>query len=266
MTDAAHRALACWALNEDAHFLFPEGDWYWSKHRGRGHYERELERVLRKAAERPYDLIDAGANFGFWSVLASSKPYGRHRAVAIEASRSNFDLLTRNAQANGDRFEALHRAILDVSGARAKLYGEKHYGLSLRADWHVDGAGRQEEVETITLDDVAERYLADRRHPPIVKIDVEGAEIEAIKGASGLIGEGALIIYEDHGKEPSHRISRFVMARNDLAVWYVGRDFQTERITAVDQLGAIKTKPGLGYNFVAYNPSSPWAEIFAGER
>ena len=51
---------------------------------------------------------------------------------------------------------------------------------------------------------------------------------------------GALIIYEDHGKEPSHRISRFVMARNDLAVWYVGRDFQTERITAVDQLEGKK--------------------------
>jgi hypothetical protein len=76
-------------LNDDAVFHFPESDWYWSRFREGGSYESEIDRVLRRAADRPYAFIDAGANFGYWSVLVSSRPYGSHPAVAIEASHDN---------------------------------------------------------------------------------------------------------------------------------------------------------------------------------
>ena len=37
-----------------------------------------------------YTLIDGGANYGYWSVLVSSAPFGKHRAIAIEPSSQNF--------------------------------------------------------------------------------------------------------------------------------------------------------------------------------
>ena len=40
----------------------------------------------------------------------------------------------------------------------------------------------------------AEVYLPSQEHPALIKIDVEGSEIEAIKGARRLIEEGALFI------------------------------------------------------------------------
>lgn len=256
-------------LNEDARFTFPRGDTFWTRKVASGH-EPEIDHFLRRAAERPYVLLDAGANFGYWSILASSGPYGRHAAVAVEASHNNFARLAANAAANGGRFQTLHRALLDVSGKHVNLYGKKHFGLSLRQDWHPEDAGNFEDVETITLDEAANRYFPNRDYPIVIKLDVEGVEVDAIKGGRGLLDEGAVIIYEDHGKDRTHQVSRFVMALNDIAVWYFFLDDQAQgsravRITTLDQVEAIKKNPKLGYNFFAYRQPSPWSSLFEGE-
>jgi FkbM family methyltransferase len=250
-------------MNEDARFLYPKGDPYWSSEIANSTYEPEINWVLLRAAERPYSMIDAGANYGFWSILASSAPYGRHPTVAIEPSRTNFKFLLRNAIANGNRFQTLRRAVLDESGRRVTLYGKRPGGLSLRKDWHPDDIDSFEEnIETITLDAVAERYLPNRRYPALIKLDVEGSEIAGIKGARRLVDEGALTVYEDHGKESTHPVSRFVLSLDGIDIWSVGSDRRATRITAIEQVAAIKTNPRTGYNFFAYRRSSPWSSLF----
>jgi hypothetical protein len=86
---------------------------------GKRLYEPEVDRLLRRAIDRPYVLIDCGANMGYWAT-----------------SRANYEILTLNVGANHGRFVALHRAILDRSGQRVRLYGQRHYGMSVRTDWH----------------------------------------------------------------------------------------------------------------------------------
>src|ERR1700675_3061398 len=72
-------------LNADATFEFPYGDGYWSKLLNRSYrYEDELELLFQDSADVDYTLIDCGANFGYWSVLISSAPYGSHKTIAIE--------------------------------------------------------------------------------------------------------------------------------------------------------------------------------------
>ena len=93
-------------LNSDATFEFPYGDGYWSKLLNRSYnYEDELELLFRDFADVDYTLLDCGANYGYWSVLVSSKPMGSHRAIAIEPSSQNFAKLKNNAEINGNRFE-----------------------------------------------------------------------------------------------------------------------------------------------------------------
>jgi len=97
-------------LNEDAVFEFPYGDGYWSKLLNRGyHYEDELELLFRGAVDVDYTLIDCGANYGYWSVLVSSRPFGSHKVIAIEPSSQNFSKLANNALVNGDRFDVIAR-------------------------------------------------------------------------------------------------------------------------------------------------------------
>jgi hypothetical protein len=137
--------------------------------------------------------------------------------------------------------------------------------MSIRTDWHPDSSAHFEAVETISIDDVAERLLPSRQYPALLKIDVEGAEIEAIKGARTLIQEGALFIFEDHGKEPTHPVSRFVLAQDGIDIWRVGFDQTPFLITTIEQVAAIKQDARMGYNFFAHKKTSPWASIFTGQ-
>ena len=74
-------------------------------------YENELELLFQDSADVDYTLLDCGANYGYWSVLVSSKPFGSHKAIAIEPSGQNFPKLANNAKINGNRFEAMKCAI-----------------------------------------------------------------------------------------------------------------------------------------------------------
>jgi FkbM family methyltransferase len=260
--DALSSSMVTLTLNEDACFLYPENATYWSADVVNGTYEPEIDWLLRRASTQPFAMIDAGANYGFWSILASCEPYGRHSTIAIEPARANYECLLHNAKMNGGRFQTLRRAVLDESGRRLKLYGKKHYGLSLRTDWHPNDVDRFEEVETITLDEVAHKYVPEKPYPVFVKLDIEGAEIEGFKGAHRLIDDGALIVYEDHGKEPTHPVSRYVLSLEDIEVWYVGADKRPTAITTIEQVEAVKIDPMCGYNFFAARRSSPWLSFF----
>src|SRR6185369_6109375 len=99
-------------LNPDAVYEFPYGDGYWSKLLNRTfRYENELELLFQDSADVDYTLLDCGANYGYWSVLVSSKPFGSQRAIAIEPSGQNFPMLANNARINGNRFETMKCAI-----------------------------------------------------------------------------------------------------------------------------------------------------------
>ena len=104
-------------LNDDAQFAFPYGDGYWTLLLDRNYrYEADIELFFQGIADADYTLIDGGANYGYWSVLTTSKPFGAHRAIAIEPSSRNFARLTHNAKINGNRFKPMHRAIGEKAG------------------------------------------------------------------------------------------------------------------------------------------------------
>jgi hypothetical protein len=56
---------------------------------------------------------------------------------------------------------------------------------------------------------------------------------------------------------------RIVLSQDGIAIWNLGPDKQPARITATDQVAAIKTDPRNGYNFFAYKRPSPWSSVFA---
>jgi FkbM family methyltransferase len=256
--------LICAQLNADSRFSFPADDHYWASFI-KTSYEPELEWLLMRAADLPYAMLDCGANFGYWSILASSGAYGRHPVVAIEASRANFELLVHNCRDNDSRYQCIHAAIAENPGGTARLFGTHHYGRSLRVDWHPNSEAHFEDVDVLTLDQLAEQFLPDCSHPPLIKLDVEGVEIQAMRGGSGLLDRGALVFYEDHGKEPTHPVTDYVLSRGDMEIWYRHDERGLTRILRLDQVSAIKVDPRSGYNFFAVRPGSPWSVVLTGE-
>ncbi len=260
--------LFCVELDADSRFIFPLGDVYWTNAlvRRQFDFEPDLKWLLRRARDMPYVMLDCGANMGYWSILASSAAFGGHPVVSIEASRSTVELLVNNARANDGRFRVVHRAVASTSGTTVQLWGARHAARSLRDDWRPEGNGMVEDVETISLDDAAALYFPEGGRPVLIKLDVEGVETEAMMGARRLIQEGALVAYEDHGKDATHSATRYVLGLGEMRVWSLNTDERLIPVKSVDQLDAIKTNPMTGYNFFAYRSSSPWARLFSGSN
>jgi FkbM family methyltransferase len=232
-------------LNRDATFAFPYGDGYWSKLLDRSfRYEDELELLFRDSVAVDYTFIDCGANFGYWSVLTSSAPYGSHKAIAIEPSSQNFAKLKNNAKINGNRFEAVKCAI-GASKGTARLSGTKHEAFSIAGD----AASGGEDVPVIALDDL----LADGKIPAdgkyLIKLDVEGVEIEAIKGGTRLLQGDIILLCEEHGNDPNHTVSRYILEQTPLKlIVYDPRSRRLETVTELSILDRIKVSSNIGYN------------------
>jgi len=236
-------------LNEDAVFEFPYGDGYWSKLLNRGyHYEDELELLFRGAVDIDYTLIDCGANYGYWSVLVSSRPFGSHKVIAIEPSSQNFPKLANNAVANGDRFEVMKCAIGAARGT-AHLTGTKHEAFSIAGQIAGQANGGGEEVPVLALDNLIDDGKVSANGKFLIKLDVEGVEIEAIKGGARLLQADSVILCEEHGNDPQHTVSRYILEKTPLKlIVYDPRSSRMETVTELSILDRIKVSSHVGYN------------------
>jgi FkbM family methyltransferase len=231
-------------LNSDATFAFPYGDGYWSKLLNRTFcYENELELLFQDSVDVNYTLLDCGANYGYWSVLVSSAPYGSHRAIAIEPSSQNFAKLANNARINGNRFEVMKCAIGAARGT-ARLSGTKHEALSIAG-----GNAGGEEVPVLALDNLLDdgKIAGDGKF--LIKLDVEGVEIEAMKGGARLLQGDSVILCEEHGNDPQHTVSRYILEQTPLKlIVYDPRSNRLETVSDHSILDRIKVSTHVGYN------------------
>jgi FkbM family methyltransferase len=232
-------------LNSDATFEFPYGDGYWSKLLNRAFsYENELELLFQDSVDVDYTLLDCGANYGYWSVLVSSAPYGSHKAIAIEPSSQNFAKLRNNAAINGNRFEVMKCAIGAARGT-ARLSGTKHEAFSIAGD----AGGGGEDVPVVALDNLLDDGKVTVGGKYLVKLDVEGVEIEAIKGGTRLLQGDSVLLCEEHGNDPNHTVSRYILEQTPLKLMvYDPRSNRLETVTELSILDRIKVSSHVGYN------------------
>jgi FkbM family methyltransferase len=241
-------------LNDDAKFAFPYGDSYWTLLLDRQfHYEADIDLFFQGIADVDYTLIDCGANYGYWSVLITSKPYGAHRSIAIEPSSITFAQLSANAQLNGNRFRTMRRAVGERPGV-AYLSGYKHEAMSIAG-----GARRGEEVAVVALDSLIDDNMITSLGRYVVKLDVEGVEAEAMRGGARLLQSDCVVICEEHGNDPDHTMSRYILANTPFKLFCYDRDTgHFEHVRNVSILGRIKQSSNVGYNVLA--TASPFWE------
>ncbi|MCP4074116.1 MAG: FkbM family methyltransferase [Hyphomicrobiales bacterium] len=241
-------------FSKDCVFEYPYGDGYWGVLlHNKITYAPEIEPYLKAFSNIPYVFIDCGSNYGYMSVLTSSAEYGSKPTIAVEADRQNFQMTARNAEINGSRYTFRHNAVFSKSGEKVTLGGTKHEARSINQDIQ---AGHLEEVDTLALDDLSS-WLNDQADnlPVILKLDVEGAEIDALKGAGTILERDCLIIYEEHGADKSHEVSRYL--KDVLGMRLFASDEKRLQITEIsnyDELDVLKTNPRKGYDlFASFN-------------
>jgi FkbM family methyltransferase len=237
-------------------------DDYWVRYALFGFtYEMEVANVLDELLDCRAVFLDCGANIGYWSVYAGKKVGSRHRVVAVEPSESTFARLVENSELNDRSFSVVRKAVYSRSGEtlQFRVDAARHDSNSIVHEGVAEAhCCRSERIDSITVDDLFERIpIPDNAVSNIVvKLDVEGAECEAFQGAQGLIGRGAVFIYEDHGCDPACRSTESAL-RNGLEVYFLVSEMEPVRVLDLKQLAARKTCPTKGYNLVAARRDSP---------
>jgi FkbM family methyltransferase len=136
---------------------------------------------------RPGDVVfDVGANCGALSILMSRLVGPRGVVCSFEASRRIVDKCQYNLAVNGCyNTQLFHRAVFSQSGEILKIYHGTHLNDTVVAA-HANTT-IYDTVETITLDDFVRHF---QLHPKLIKIDIEGAEYDALLGGQETIGNG----------------------------------------------------------------------------
>lgn len=147
-----------------------------------------------RALLNPGDIVvDAGANIGAFSVPAGRLIGSTGRLIAIEMMPRTAQRLRDNLARNAIAAEVVETALAATSGqtVQAALDLDKG-GQATLALAHTLDRPQMVSVATRTLDDV----LADVGEIALIKIDIEGAELDAIAGAAATLDRTRAIIFE----------------------------------------------------------------------
>lgn len=175
--------------------------------------EIRLARFLMKNLRPGDTFCDVGAHFGYFTLLASQLVGENGRVIAFEASRSTFGILKKNT-AQAANVTALHRAASDenktlVFNEFPVLFSE-YNSLVLpemkNAAWLKNNPPQRMEVQGQRLDDFFEK---EKHIPQLIKIDVEGAEPQVLRGMEHFLKNHAPTIVMEYltgsGQNEAHR-------------------------------------------------------------
>jgi len=240
---------AVW-LHEDGAppFRIALDDGYWTRFAlWHAPYEPEVAAVLRAAAGATPLFCDLGANKGYWTTRAAPL---FDRVVAVEASGATFAELQANAGHLAN--VSLHRAAIHArSGETLDFVNTplSHASARLAGNVLAPAPGNTEAVTTLAIDDLVPAGTA-----ALVKLDVEGAESAAIMGAARALGDGSVLIYEDHGNDPACTVSAELLEMPDIRLYSCQNGL--EPVPDLARIRALKRDLFKGYNFIAARADS----------
>ena len=207
--------------------------------------KREIDHylILHSIVKPGMNVLDIGANIGYYTIM-ESLAIGRTGCVtAIEPMLPNIELLRKNLLLNRiENVEVIHGAVSVQTGI-GQMFKSTHSNLHT---FHNEGSAVKTlnshpiDVPTFTLRDV----VYDRKKPDLIRMDVEGHEVEILSQLVQLTKSKLMspnVIFETH-------LSRYNQ-QNDLS--YVLRQlfdlgYQVVKAASSNESGT-KRVSALGY-------------------
>jgi FkbM family methyltransferase len=150
--------------------------------------EGDVDAFIRSRLREGAVFVDVGANVGYYTLVASKLVGVVGRVYAIEPVPSTATLLRVNVKLNGCSNVVVYEvAAWSTRGSLtlkilASMYG---YASAVRE-------GASVTVDASTLDDI----LRDEASIHLIKIDVEGAELDVLKGAQSTLCRTRYMVLE----------------------------------------------------------------------
>jgi len=147
-----------------------------------GSYVVDVQTYLKETLTNGCVFYDIGAHAGFFSLIASRLVGNDGRVFSFEPNRTNAVNMKEHIFINEiSNIEVIEKAVGNGTGT-VFLKEEEAHGIGS----HISGEGDYE-VEMIGLDDFV--FMHGKSRPDLIKMNIEGSELEALKGSARLIKE-----------------------------------------------------------------------------
>ena len=163
-----------------------------------GWYELRTTELFLQLLQKGFTVIDVGANVGFFTLLAAKLVEKEGTVLAFEPEPTSFSLLSGSVLRNNfSNVKLSQKCVSDIDGRRTLyLSSTRHRGMHSIIR---DSGGTSVTVPSTRLDTEVSRLGID--HVDLLKIDVEGAELEVLKGIGDQCPSIKRMLVETHGPE-----------------------------------------------------------------
>jgi FkbM family methyltransferase len=153
-----------------------------------GTWDEDVASAIRARLNSNGVFLDVGANIGFFSLLAASRGA---KVIAIEPNPRCQEALKANFARNGLEVE-LHGVAAGAADGTATLFVNQKDNVGAGTlTGPADGSVKQYEVSLTTLDQIVANRSVD-----LIKIDIEGFEVDALRGAARTLARKPAVICE----------------------------------------------------------------------
>jgi len=210
-------------------------------------HEPSATQLFKKYIQEGMYEIDIGSNLGYYALLASKCTGPRGKVIAIEPEPNNFDLLKINVETNRiENVTVLPYAIGDENGT-SKFFVTEASNTNSLLQPALGNVMASIHVQVRKLDTLYEELNIPRID--LVRMDIEGGEIIAIKGMSRVLKQyKPMLLIELHcdtaGVDNIKKLLKSLVSYGYTAQYLVDRDrdfaWKTEecvlKLASMDQL------------------------------
>ena len=165
-----------------------------------GTWEPQVQSVLASTLASGHVMYDIGAASGFYAVIAARAVGSTGQVVAFEPMPESAARLRHNIALNEfTNVHVLELALGESVGTAKLVAGIEEDQAGLKGSLASNESSTPVEVEVTTID----RLVDEGALPPpdIIKMDIEGAEIEVLGGAERTLSQRRpVLLIESHGR------------------------------------------------------------------
>ena len=216
-------------------------------------YEPEVKRYISHFDSKNFVFVDLGANIGYWSLFCSELP-NCEKIIAVEPHPEIFKNLEMN-------LSSINKEVLLLNHALS-LSNEKTIGFSSSNNYD-DLVGSSisytnEKSLLVSVSNfhhahfVSDYLFTNLKKNLIIKIDIEGEELNFVSSLNFDL-ENTSLIYEDHGRDYSHKTSSYLFENNWNIFHYNKHGFH--HVKTIEDIAKFKKRKDVGYNFLATKQS-----------
>jgi len=196
-----------------------------------GYHELAIQKALQQYLRDGDVFYDVGSHIGLLSLVAARMIGAKGEVQAFEAAPENIAAIEQHVQRN--RFPQIRVNPVAVWSSTGRVSFHRPFLGSLRGVVVPAGDSTPNaldcDVEATTLD-----YFVNSHRPPhVIKVDVEGAEPEVLRGADKVFNRyRPILICEVHNQEARTIVQEWLSTRGYAVEWMGERDTLPRHLVA----------------------------------